>query len=230
MVCGGFKGLARSPSLSGNQVQRMTENKQTTMSNCPFGPAMEKYWARLSPEEKQMRLDREALYSLVVQPAALRTASITPGQHVVDAFCGAGGSTIGFARAGKRVTAIEMNPERLEMARYNADLFGVSDRITFLQGDSLEILPRLAPSTVFLAPPWGGPEYAQQELFTLDAFSPNGHVLLNLALTCGESVVMQLPRNFDLNQFKPFRVEVTLSEDLLNGELLSYTAVLQSIR
>jgi trimethylguanosine synthase len=145
---------------------------------------MEKYWARLSPEEKCMRLDKEALYSLVVQPVALRTAAITPGQHVVDAFCGAGGSAIGFALAGKSVTAIEMNPERLEMARYNANLFGVSDRITFIEGDSLEILPTLDLSTVFLAPPWGGPEYTQRQLFTLDAFSPNGHGLLNLALKC----------------------------------------------
>ena len=162
----------------------MVERKQTPQSDCPFGPAMEKYWARLSPEEKCMRLDKEALYSLVVQPVALRTAAITPGQHVVDAFCGAGGSAIGFALAGKSVTAIEMNPERLEMARYNANLFGVSDRITFIEGDSLEILPTLDLSTVFLAPPWGGPEYTQRQLFTLDAFSPNGHGLLNLALKC----------------------------------------------
>ncbi len=174
-----------------------------------------------------MRLDKEALYSLVVQSAALRTAAITPGQHVIDAFCGAGGSAIGFARAGKMVTAIEINPERLEMARYNAKLFGVSDRIQFIEGDSLEILPTLQPSTVFLSPPWGGPEYTRRKLFTLDAFNPRGEVLLNLALKHGEPVVMQLPRNFDCNEFTKFRVEVAISEDRLGDELLSYTAVLK---
>lgn len=175
-----------------------------------------------------MNLDVEALYSLVIQASALRTANITPGEHIVDAFCGAGGSAIGFARAGKSVTAIELNPTRLEMARRNAALFGVSDRITFIGGDSLELLPKLEGDTFFLAPPWGGPEYTKRPLFTLECFSPDGNQLMNIALRCRKHVCMQLPRNFDFNEFKRFEIGVSISEDRINGELLSYTAIIHA--
>jgi len=173
-----------------------------------------------------MRLDREALYSLIIQPAALHTASLTPGDHVIDAFCGAGGSSIGFARAGKLVTAIELDPERLAMAKYNAELFGVAEKISFIHGDALELLPTLEPSTLFLSPPWGGPEYTKRPLFTLECFQPDGRDLMKLALQCAESIVMQLPKNFDFNELKQFDRDVLVSMDRYGGALLSYTAVI----
>lgn len=196
-------------------------------SDCPLGPSMQKYWDRLSPQEKQMQLDKEALYSLVIQPAALRTAALTPGDHVIDLFCGAGGSAIGFARSGKRVTAIELNPERLEMARHNAKLFGVQDHIEFINDDSVKLFPSLRADSVFLSPPWGGPEYTKRPLFTFECFQPDGNLLMNLALRSADTIVMQLPRNFDFNEFKRFGVAVSISEDRVQGELLSYTAVIR---
>jgi hypothetical protein len=38
---------------------------------------------------------------------------------------------------------------------------------------------------------------------------------------------MQLPRNFDFNELKRFELGVSITEDRFNGELLSYTAVVQ---
>jgi len=38
------------------------------------------------------------------------------GQVVADAFCGAGGMAIGFARVGKKVVTIDNNKKRLGMA------------------------------------------------------------------------------------------------------------------
>ena len=100
-----------------------------------------------------MRLDKEALYSLVVQPSALRTAAITPGDHVTDAFCGAGWSAIGFARSGKRGPANEMNLERLEVARYAAALFRGSERIVFWRRLTSDSSNACASHGVF-APPY----------------------------------------------------------------------------
>ena len=170
-----------------------------------------------------MKLDAEALYSLVIQEPGLRVAERTPGQHVIDAFCGAGGSAIAFARAGKQVTAIELDATRLECARFNAELFGVADRIHFLCADSLTLLPVLEADTIYLAPPWGGPQYANKPLFSLDCFSPNGKDLLDISLRPGRNVLMQVPRNFDLDELKAFGRSFELHEDRLGDELLSYT-------
>lgn len=45
------------------------------------------------------------------------------------------------------------------MAKHNASVYGVSDRIEFIVGDYLQMCERLKADVVFLSPPWGGPEY-----------------------------------------------------------------------
>jgi trimethylguanosine synthase len=82
---------------------------------------------------------------------------------LVDAFAGAGGNTIAFARTGKwkRVYAIEKNPAVLQCAKHNAQVYGVADKITWFEGDCFSILKNqlkeLAPySIIFASPPWGG--------------------------------------------------------------------------
>jgi predicted RNA methylase len=74
---------------------------------------------------------------------------------VIDAGCGAGGNAIGFARAGCQVTAIETSAERLAMARHNAELYGVAQRIRFLWGDACELVAELSAELLFVDAPWG---------------------------------------------------------------------------
>ncbi|NMC63731.1 MAG: hypothetical protein GYA55_11265 [SAR324 cluster bacterium] len=70
---------------------------------------------------------------MCVQEPALKVANIVPGVCVVDAFCGGGGTAIVFAPAGKKkVIAIDLDAEGLEMAKYNACIFGVEKNIFFL--------------------------------------------------------------------------------------------------
>lgn len=64
--------------------------------------------------------------------------------------------------------ALDTNPTRLALARHNAVIYGVADRIEFLLTDYLSFARSYLclPSTtnrkidvVFLSPPWGGPSY-----------------------------------------------------------------------
>lgn len=77
------------------------------------------------------------------------------------------------------VIAIDNSPVRLALARHNAVIYGVQDRIEFILGDflsfasSLQARNEVKPSdstvtsssrgrevdVVFLSPPWGGPSY-----------------------------------------------------------------------
>ena len=82
---------------------------------------------------------------------------------IIDAFAGAGGNTIAFARSGrwKRVYAIEKDPKVLACAKHNAEVYGVQDKISWYEGDCFEILKKqLADlgefSVIFASPPWGG--------------------------------------------------------------------------
>lgn len=82
---------------------------------------------------------------------------------LIDAFGGAGGNTIAFAKSGKwkRVYAIEKNHAVLQCAKHNAKVYGVENKITWFEGDCFEILKNqlkdLAPyAVIFASPPWGG--------------------------------------------------------------------------
>jgi len=57
------------------------------------------------------------------------------GQTVLDASCGPGTQAIALARLGFRVTAADPSEGLLERARKNAEQYGVTDKITFVQSD-----------------------------------------------------------------------------------------------
>jgi len=202
---------------------RYTDNGTTNPKLiCPLGGHLQHYWDRLSDREKLMRMDEEGLFSLALETVALEIAERTPGEVVLDAFCGVGGMTIGFARTGKKVIAVDNDRKRLEMAKYNAGIFGVGDKIEFIYGDCKVVFSTLVPDTVFLDPPWGGTDYNQVSKFSLSDFEPDGSELLNMAFELSDSVVMRLPKNFDFEELKDINRSFEISRNTLNGKLLHY--------
>lgn len=54
----------------------------------------------------------------------------------------------------------------------------MAQRIDFLQGDFLQLAPRLRGDVVFLSPPWGGPNYLTAEVFDIRTMmEPDGYPL-----------------------------------------------------
>ena len=98
------------------------------------------------------QLDPQGKISLTPEVLALRLGERAKGRTVFDAMCGCGGNAIGFARAGCQVVAADIDGARLEMARHNAKLYGVADRIRFKHGDSREL--EVTSDLLFLDPPW----------------------------------------------------------------------------
>jgi 2-polyprenyl-3-methyl-5-hydroxy-6-metoxy-1,4-benzoquinol methylase len=70
------------------------------------------------------------------------------GKRVLEIGCGIGTDTINFARHGATVTAVDLSEESIGVARQRAEVFGLSDRITFLHGNSEE-LAELLPGATF---------------------------------------------------------------------------------
>ena len=64
--------------------------------------------------------------------------------------------------------AVDIDPVKVELARHNAAVYGVEDRIEFIVGDYLKVAPTLKADVVFLSPPWGGPQYLSAELFDIE--------------------------------------------------------------
>lgn len=69
------------------------------------------------------------------------------GKRVLELGCGLGTDTINFARAGALVTAVDLSPKSLELARKRAEVMGVADRITFYNanGENLSSVVPVEP-------------------------------------------------------------------------------------
>ncbi|KAJ7460665.1 Tgs1 protein [Mycena latifolia] len=114
-------------------------------------------------------LDEEGWYSITPELVADRIAERCRCDTILDAFCGVGGNAIAFAKTCERVIALDISPTRLALARHNAQIYGVADRIEFILTDYisfansyLSIRSATSPrkiDVVFLSPPWGGPGY-----------------------------------------------------------------------
>jgi ubiquinone/menaquinone biosynthesis C-methylase UbiE len=58
------------------------------------------------------------------------------GKRVLEVGCGLGTDTINFARAGAHVTAVDLSSASLELARKRAEVFGLQDRIQFVEANA----------------------------------------------------------------------------------------------
>jgi len=67
------------------------------------------------------------------------------GKKVLEIGCGIGTDTINFARAGAHVTAVDLTENALEVARQRARVFGLEDRIRFVQANAEELNRVLPP-------------------------------------------------------------------------------------
>ncbi|XP_062284611.1 trimethylguanosine synthase isoform X1 [Scomber scombrus] len=211
--------------------------KQQVPAEMAAEPDLAKYWAQryrlFSRFDEGIRLDREGWFSVtpekIAEHIALRVDhSFSDSQLVIDAFCGVGGNSIQFALTGKRVLAVDIDPIRLDLARHNAVVYGVADRIDFLQGDFLQLAPHLRGDVVFLSPPWGGPDYLTAEVFDIKTMmEPDGFQIFHLAKQISDNIVYFLPRNADMDQIASLAGpggKVEVEQNFLNNKLKTLTA------
>ncbi|KAL2217661.1 RNA cap guanine-N2 methyltransferase-domain-containing protein [Thermoascus aurantiacus ATCC 26904] len=179
---------------------------------------IQNYWAQrykiFSKYDEGIWLTDDAWFGVTPEPVANKIAehvanAAPAGRSIlVDAFAGAGGNTIAFAKSGKwkRVYAIEKDPVVLQCAKHNAKIYGVQNKITWFEGDCFEILKNqlkdLAPySVLFASPPWGGPGYRSDEVFSLRTMEPYSLKKLyeEFSRFTGH-MVLYLPRTSDVRQ------------------------------
>ncbi|XP_023943802.2 trimethylguanosine synthase [Bicyclus anynana] len=169
-------------------------------------PKMYKYWKKrhslFHRFDEGIKLDRESWFSVTPENVARHIATKYTYDVVVDGFCGAGGNTIQFALTSKKVIAIDIDPVKIEMARHNAAVYGVADKIQFIEGDFLEIGPTLCADMVFLSPPWGGPKYSEQVEYDIEKMlEPKpASELMRVAREINSNVSLYLPRNTKTDQ------------------------------
>jgi len=105
----------------------------------------------------------------------------------------------------------------------------VEDRIEFIVGDFFKVVPGLKPDVVFLSPPWGGPQYLDQDVFDLQLMGGcmDGYEVFSVARQLTSNIAYFVPRNTNVEQLSSLagcggRVEV--EQNILNKKLKTLTA------
>ncbi|KAJ1966132.1 Trimethylguanosine synthase [Dipsacomyces acuminosporus] len=215
----------------------------TTAQGQVLPAKLKKYWAQRMGYfwrfDQGIQIDEEGWYSVTPEAIADSTAERIAQLYndkqaekgygrlcVVDAFCGVGGNAIKFAEWCEHVIAIDIDPVRLEMARNNARVYGVDDRIEFILGDFYHLAPQIKADAVFLSPPWGGPDYIGADVFGLDQLPIHtGKEWLERARLISSNVIYYLPKNCDPAELANLCPDVScdIEMNVLNGALKAIT-------
>lgn len=196
-------------------------------------------------------LDEEGWYSATPELIADHIAHRCRCDTILDAFCGVGGNTIAFAktcehgmyvvnpsrprltRALSTVIALDISPVRLALAKHNAVIYGVADRIEFILADYISFAnayisrpPGKRPiDVVFHSPPWGGPDYLSRGQthvsperhpeYSLANVKPvHGADLFHLSRKITQNVAYFLPRNTNLDEISALLTESAPEENV----------------
>jgi trimethylguanosine synthase len=141
-----------------------------TGGEIPF--EISKYWHQrhqiFSKYDDGVWMTDEAWFAVTPEPVANKIAEHVAAADksrtvLIDAFAGAGGNTIAFARSGRwqQIFAVEKDPKVLACAKHNAKIYDVDKKIWWIEGDIFDLLKQRLKmvkkkAVVFGSPPWGG--------------------------------------------------------------------------
>ncbi|KAE8729177.1 S-adenosyl-L-methionine-dependent methyltransferases superfamily protein, putative isoform 2 [Hibiscus syriacus] len=235
LVAATSKGKKKTRRRSPRKLSRDEELQFQGMSE-EYSAIIGKYWCQryllFSRFNDGIEMDEEGWFSVTPELIARHHASRCGSGIVVDSFTGVGGNAIQLAQRSAHVIAIDIDPKKIDYAYHNAAVYGVIDHIDFVIGDFFTLAPKLKADTVFLSPPWGGPDYAKVEIYDLKTMlrPHDGYFLFNVAKKIGSRIVMFLPRNVDLNQLAEMALSaqpslsLEVEKSFLNGKLKGITA------
>lgn len=116
------------------------------------------------------------------------------------------------------------------MARHNATIYGVQDKIEFIVGSYFDLVEGLKADVVFLSPPWGGPNYMRKDtIYDLEEslLPVPASKLLEETRKVTKNIAVYLPRNSNTKQLAILAGPgnaVEIEQNLLDRKLIALTA------
>ena len=103
---------------------------------------------------KPIYSNKDGLQLATPEIAAKYIAKRLKTKTIADLGCGIGGQVIFFAQECDKVYAVERNPEKIEYAKKNCELYGV-DNVEFILGDALspETRDKISDSDIIFSDP-----------------------------------------------------------------------------
>lgn len=120
-------------------------------------------------------------------------------QVCLDSCLGAGFMTLQLAKYIDKVISVDINPEHLSQAKENAKIANVFEKITFVEGDVLDVIDPLDFDSAFLDPDWAkSGDDKENHVLELSHMVPPADILLEKVFQKTKNVCLRLPKSFDL--------------------------------
>ena len=221
-----------SDYLATTSSQQETINGTVVITNVEQDRDIAKYWAQryrlFSRFDEGIKMDKEGWFSVTPERIAEHIAERCRCDLLIDAFCGVGGNAIQFAFTCERVIAIDIDPVKIALAQHNATVYGVKDRIEFIVGDYMQLIPHLKADVVFLSPPWGGPNYTKAEVFDVKSMiTLDGVRVFQETKTITDNIAYFMPRNVNVEQLSSLAGpggKMEIEQNFVNKKLKTITA------
>lgn len=116
------------------------------------------------------------------------------------------------------------------MARHNATIYGVQNKIEFIVGNYFDLVDGLKADVVFLSPPWGGPDYMRKDsVYNLEeSLQPvPASRLMEATRQITKNIALYLPRNSNCKQLAHLAGPgnaVEIEQNFLDRKLIALTA------
>ncbi|XP_022672708.1 uncharacterized protein LOC111255234 isoform X2 [Varroa destructor] len=203
------------------------------LEDAPKDARIAKYWGQryrlFRKFDDGIQMDYEGWFSVTPEKIAEHIANrLCPrgrrkSMLTMDGFCGVGGNTIQLAVRSPIVLAVDIDVNRIAMAKNNAKVYGVDRKVEFVVANMEHFVPRVAPDAIFMSPPWGGPEYKNKGTFKLDDMCVKFREIFRVYQALSPNLAFIVPRNTNLEQLCELgRVEV--EQNLLNKKIKTITA------
>jgi len=155
--------------------------------------------------DKGIQMDKESWYSVTPEEISEYISSIIPDSKdssILDGFCGCGGNIIYFSKYFKKVIANDLFESKINMTKNNTKIYECPENIEYYNKDYFDLdLSNEKIDYVFLSPPWGGPEYKKDKIYSLKKWvTPDIEKILKKSLEFSKNLILYLPRNTDLDE------------------------------
>lgn len=153
---------------SASSLERFKESMKTKKLNQKYGnrdvefnSEIDRYWDKryflFERFDQGIKLDEQSWYSVTPQAVADYISSkVNVKSTILDAFCGAGGDALKLAMVCDRVIANDIDYNKITCLINNAKIYDINN-LTISCSDFFKLDQKV--DAVYLAPPWGGPDY-----------------------------------------------------------------------
>ena len=153
--------------------------------------------------DKGIQMDKESWYSVTPEEISDYISSIISdslNSTILDGFCGCGGNIISFSKNFKKVFANDLFESKINMTKNNTKIYDCPDNIKYYNTDYFDLnINNEKIDYVFLSPPWGGPEYKNDETYSMKKWiNPDVEKIIEKSLSFSKNIIFYLPRSTDL--------------------------------